>query len=184
MRAKGNQRLEFEYSTTANNPWRLDDEAILKRNFQAIGIKLNIQNYPASTFFGPFLTGGLPSPPTGAVAGRFDIAEFAVSYYYDPDDSPSFACDQIPPKGINFGFYCNSALDTLYKQELSTIDPVKRASIFGQIHQIYLAHLPFIALYALIDIGVARKGTHNYQISPYSDEGTNIWEWWCDNGKC
>jgi ABC-type transport system substrate-binding protein/serine/threonine protein kinase len=184
VRARGNQRLEFEYSTTTNNPWRLEDEAILERNFQAIGIKLDIQNYPASTFFGPFLSGGLASPPTGAVAGRFDIAEFANSYYYDPDDSLLFACDQAPPKGYNVGFYCNPALDALYKQELSTVDPVERPSIFGQIHQIYLAQLPFITLYEMIDIGVAHTGTHNYQISPFSDEGTNIWEWWCDNGKC
>jgi len=28
------------------------------------------------------------------------------------------------------------------------------------------------------------KGTHNYQISPFFDEFNNIWEWWCDNGKC
>jgi hypothetical protein len=28
-----------------------------------------------------------------------------------------------------------------------------------------------------------RKGTHNYQISPFSGE-TNIAEWWCDKGKC
>ena len=46
VRTKGEQRLEFEYSTTANNPWRLATEAILQRNFQAIGIKLDIQNYP------------------------------------------------------------------------------------------------------------------------------------------
>ena len=119
------------------------------------------------------------------MAGRFDIAEFANSYYYDPDDSFLLSCDQVPPKGYNIDFYCNPALDALYQQELSTVDPAKRTSIFGQIHQIYLAQLPFVALYATIDIGVVHKGTHNYQISPFSDEETvNIWQWWCDNGKC
>ena len=47
VRIKGDQRLEFEYSTTANSVWRNDTEAILQRDFQAIGIKLDIQNYPA-----------------------------------------------------------------------------------------------------------------------------------------
>ena len=58
------------------NPWRIDVEAILQRNFQAIGIKLDIQNYPAETFFGPSCLEGKASPPTGAVSGRYDIAEF------------------------------------------------------------------------------------------------------------
>ena len=53
VRTKGGERLEFEYSTNAKyNPWRLDTEAIMQRNFSAIGIKLDIQNYPGDTFFG------------------------------------------------------------------------------------------------------------------------------------
>jgi len=42
VRTRGSQRLEFEYATTANNAWRREDEAVLQRNFQAIGIKLDI----------------------------------------------------------------------------------------------------------------------------------------------
>src|SRR5258708_15122620 len=68
VRAKAVQRLEFQYSTTANNLWRADDELILQQNFKAIGIKINIQKYPASTFFGSFLTDAIP--------GKYDIAEF------------------------------------------------------------------------------------------------------------
>src|SRR5260221_3418768 len=48
-------------------------------NLSAIGIKLDIQNYGAQTFFGSFVPQGKPSPPTGAVAGRNDIAEFSVN---------------------------------------------------------------------------------------------------------
>lgn len=59
-----------------------------------------------------------------------------------------------------------------------------RQGIFGQIHQIYLTDFPFIVLYGVSSLGLARKGTHNYQISPFEGETINIWEWWCDNGKC
>jgi peptide/nickel transport system substrate-binding protein len=186
VRTNGGQRLEFEYSTVANYPTRSDTEAIVQRNLQAIGIKLDIQNYPGDTFFGPFLTGGKASPPTGAVAGRYDIAEFAWSFGYDPDDSAMLACDQIPPQGQNFDFYCNPALDALYQQELATLDPGVRQYIFVQIHHIYLTAFPFITLYGRADPVLARKGTQNYQLSqgsPGGDAG-NIWEWWCDGGKC
>jgi peptide/nickel transport system substrate-binding protein len=186
VRSKNGQRLEFEYSTTANNDWRSEDEVILQRNLQAIGIKLDIQNYSLDTFFSSFLPRGKASPPTGAVAGRYDIGEWenTAGWGYDPDDSSLFSCDQIPPKGQNFDFYCNSALDALFQQELVTVLPGLREQLFETIHQIYLTEFPFILLYSVTDIGIVRKGTHNYQLSPFNGETINIWEWWCDGGKC
>ncbi len=185
VRARGGQRLEFEYSTNAQgHPWRVVGEGILQRNLRAIGIQLDIQNYPHDIFFGPFLNGGKASPPTGAVAGRFDIAEIENNLSYDPDDASVLACDQFPPKGVNFTFYCNHTLDALYRQEQATVDPGVRQQIFDQIHQIYLTIFPFIVLYSASDIYMVRKGTHNYQPSPFEGETANIWEWWCDNGKC
>src|SRR5712691_11822220 len=107
VRTKAGMRLEFEYSTTANNLWRTADELIVQSDFKAIGIKLDIQNYQASTFVGSFLTAGNPSPPTGGMSGRYDIAEFEINGGYDPDDSILFTCNQRPPAGFNITFYCN-----------------------------------------------------------------------------
>jgi peptide/nickel transport system substrate-binding protein len=178
VRTKGKQRLEFELSTNAIVQVRIANEEMVQRDLSVIGIKLDIQNYGAATFFGSFLSQGQASPPTGAVAGRFDIAEVAVSHStYDPDDS-FFACDQNPRD------YCNHALDALYQQERETLDPGQRQQIFEQIYQIYLTDFPFIPLYFPLDVAVVRKGTHNYQPSPFTGETINIWEWWCDGGKC
>jgi peptide/nickel transport system substrate-binding protein len=163
---------------------REESDAIIQRNMSAIGIKLDIQNYDSNTFFFSFLPGGKASPPTGAVAGRYDIAEFSDSFNYDPDDSSLLSCDQIPPHGYNITFYCNPALDALYKQELATADPRVRQQIFQQIHQVYLTDFPFIVLYGVPAIALVRKGTHNYQISALTGETINIWEQWCDGGKC
>ena len=95
VRSKGGQRLEFEYSTSLSlNLWRYTTEDVVQRNLQAIGIKLDIQNYSAETFFGSLLPGGKASPPTGAVAGRYDIGEWQNDWVWDPDDSSSLACNQ------------------------------------------------------------------------------------------
>jgi peptide/nickel transport system substrate-binding protein len=185
VRTKGNMRLEFNYSTTANNLWRADDELILQSNFKAIGIKLDIQNYPASTFFGPFLSGGSASPATGAVAGRYDIGEFEDALSYDPDDSALFACNQFPPAGFNINFYCNPALDKLFAQEQATSDPTARQQVFNQIHQIYLTDYPFITLYGPTDIAMHKNSVHNYNPAPFgASETINIWQWWCTGGSC
>jgi peptide/nickel transport system substrate-binding protein len=178
VRTKGKQRMEFELSSADNAPVRLANEVMVQHDLSVIGIKLDIQNYGAASFFGSFLPEGKASPPTGAVAGRNDIAEFAANpNTYDPDDSSLIPCDQYPR-------YCNPALDALYKQELETPDPGQRQQIFSQIHHIYLADFPFIPLYFPLDVAVVRKGMHNYQPSPFIGETVNIWEWWCDNGRC
>jgi len=185
VRTKAGMRLEFNYSTTANNLWRADDELILQANMLAIGIKLDIQNYPASTFFGPFLNGGNPSPPTGAVTGRYDIGEFENSLPYDGDDYLVFACSQIPPNGSNWSFYCNPALDKLFAQEESTADPAARQQVFDQIHQIYLSDYPFVVLYGPVDIAMHKLNVHNYDPGPMgAQEDNQVWSWWCSNGQC
>src|SRR5215471_12255061 len=166
VRTKNGMRLEFQYSTTANNLWRADDELILQSNFKAIGIKLAIRNYPASTFFGPFLAGGNASPPTGAVSGRDDLFEFENSWTYDPDDSSLLACNQFPPSGSNFTFYCNPALDKLFTQEQATADPTARKQVFNQIHQIYLTDFPMATLYSPVDISMHKVTVHNYSPAP------------------
>jgi peptide/nickel transport system substrate-binding protein len=177
IRSKNGQRLSFMYSTTANNVWRADDELILQQDFKAIGIQINIQNYPASTFFGTFLGDGIP--------GKDDIFEFENTFTYDADDASVAACNQAPPNGENFMFYCNKQLDALYSQEEATADPNQRQQVFDQIHQIYLTDFPFIVLYGPEDIAMVKNGTHNYAPGPMgASETVNIWQWWCDGGKC
>jgi peptide/nickel transport system substrate-binding protein len=185
VRTKAGMRLEFEYSTTANNLWRADDELILQANFAAIGVKIDIENYPASTFFGPFLGGGNASPPTGAVAGRDDLFEFEDNWTYDGDDSTLLACNQFPPNGSNFNFYCNPALDKLFQAEQATADPAARQQVFDQEHQIYLTQFPFVTLYSPTDISMHKLSVHNYDPSPEgATETVNIWQWWCSGGQC
>ncbi len=182
VRTKGGQRLEFHYSTTANNAWRAADEEILQQDLLAIGIKLDIQNYDASTFFGTVLPGGKP--------GTFDMAEFEDSWTYDADDSGLLACNQIPSAansfgGGNYAQYCNPKVDALMQQELSTTDPNARQQAFNQEHQIYLTDFPFITLYSPTDIAVVKNNVHNYLPGPEgASETVNVWQWWCDGGTC
>jgi peptide/nickel transport system substrate-binding protein len=177
VRAKGGQRLEFKYSTTANNVWRADDELILQENMKAIGIKLDVQNYPASTFFSTFLTGGK--------TGTYDIAEFETNWTYDADDSSGFACSQIPPAGFNITFYCNKQLDSLFTQQQSSADANARQQIFNQEHQIYLTQFQFITLYGVFDISMNKNTTHNYDPGPMgASETIGVMNWWCTNGQC
>lgn len=177
VRTKNGERLEFQYSTTAGNYWRADDELVMQSDMSAIGIKLDITNYPASTFFGPFLNGGDPN--------KYNIAEFEDSFSYDGDDVSLESCAAIPPGGSNFSFYCNHSLDALFAQEEATIDPTARQAIFNQIHQIYLTEFPFVTLYGPVDIAMSKNTTHNYTPGPEgASETVGVMNWWCTNAQC
>lgn len=177
VRTKGGLRLEFQYSSTQGNLWRQEDEVLNQASAAKVGIKLDIQNYPSSTFFSTFLGGGQP--------GKYDIAEWASAYTYDANDETNLACSQIPPHGANFNFYCNSQLDSLFAKEQATADPGERQQVFNQIHQVLLTDYPIFPMYALKDIEISKKGTHNYHPGPFgASETVNIWDWWCDGGKC
>jgi peptide/nickel transport system substrate-binding protein len=183
VRAKNGQRLEFIYSTTANNAWRAADELILQQNFKAIGVKINIQNYPAGTFFGNVLPQGDPT--------KYNLAEFESTYTYDADDASSLACDQIPSAansfgGGNYAFWCNHATDPLFKQEQGTTDTAMRQDAFNKLHAIYLTDYPFITEYAPVDVAVYKTSVvHNYTPGPMgASETVNVWTWWCTNGQC
>ncbi len=182
VRAKNGQRLEFQYSTTANNAWRAADELILQQNFKAIGVKINIQNYPAGTFFGNILPMGDPN--------KYQLAEFEQTYTYDGDDSTNIQCSQIPTAansygGGNFAFYCNHALDPLLAKELGTTDTSQRQAAFNQLHSIYLTDFPFITEYEPHDVAIYKNVVHNYTPGPMgAQETVNVWNWWCTGGKC
>ncbi|MBA2396953.1 MAG: peptide ABC transporter substrate-binding protein [Ktedonobacteraceae bacterium] len=180
--AKNGQRLEFIYSTTANNAWRAEDEAILQQELAAVGIKIDITNYPGSTYFGTVL-------PQGQVS-KYGMAEFEETYTYDADDSNVFSCNQFPTAansygGGNYAFYCNPALDKLYTQEQQTADPTARQAIFNKIHQIFLTDFPIVTEYEPHDIAVVKSTGHNYVVGAEgSSETVNVMNWWCTGGKC
>ena len=175
VRSRNGQRLEFQYSTTAGNLWRSDDQLLNQANFMKIGIKVDIMNYPASTFFGSVLPAGKP--------GQYDIAEFAESGAFDPDNSILLTCAE---KGLgNFAFYCTSQMETLQKQQLSTGDNTARQTAFDGINQLEVTDTPFIVEFSAPDLAMYKKGTHNYLPSAVGVGSTeNIWLWWCDNGTC
>ena len=174
VRAKNGQRLEFNYATTTGKPWRLSDELILQSNFKDIGVKINIKNYPASTYFGQFLPNG-----------QHDLAEFENTYTYDPDDASVLDCTQQGTNGLNWSFYCNPQMQQYLKEEQSTADPVARQAAFDKIHGLELTDFPFAILYSPADQGIAKLTAHNYAPGPQgASETVNVWDWWCTGGKC
>ncbi len=153
------------------------------RNLAAIGIKIDITNYPGSTFFGTVL-------PQGQVS-KYGMAEFEETYTYDADDASNvFACNQFPTAansygGGNYAFYCNPALDKLFIQEQQTADPAARQQSSTRSTRSTSTDFPFVTEYEPHDIAVVKNTGHNYVVGAEgASETVNVMNWWCTGGKC
>lgn len=167
---KGGKTLELRYSTTAGKAYREQTEQVVQDQLKQIGIKITIVNYPADTYFGSILYDYT----------KYDIAEYANSLGYDPDNHTQWACDQFTDKGgFNVSAWCNPTADAAIKTELTSVDQNARKAAFHTLHTEIIKDLPNMYYYAFPDISVAKANLHNYAPSPAGPSETwNVWDWY------
>jgi peptide/nickel transport system substrate-binding protein len=174
-RHKGGKTLELRYTTTSSKTYRVQAQQIAKQDLQQIGIKIDIIGQTATQYFGSTLYD----------YSQYDLAEFASSTGYDPDDHTYFECNQLTsaPGGFNVSHFCDPTVDAQYQIELSSPDQATRKAAFTTIHTALINQVPVIWLYSYPDLAVYKNTVHNYQPAG-TGETWNIWQWWCTGGKC
>jgi peptide/nickel transport system substrate-binding protein len=166
---KGGKTLEMRYSTTAGKAYREQTETVVQDQLSKIGIKIDIVNYPSDTFFGSVL----------ADYSKYDIAEFANSLGYDPDNHTQWGCDQFLPTGFNISHWCNQDAQMQIKTELSDPNIADRTAAFHQLYKDILQDVPAMYYYAFPNISCATVRLHNYSPSPAGPSETwNVWDWY------
>ncbi len=171
-RHKDGKTLELRYSTTAGKAYREQTQLIVQAALKTnIGMKIDIVNQPADAFFGTQLYD----------YSAFDIAEFANSLTYDPDNHVQWACNQFTdqPGGFNISHYCNPDVDANIKIEQTNADIATRTTAFHKIYQDIINDLPAMYYYAYPNIAVKVNNLQNYAPSPVGPSETwNVWDWY------
>ena len=110
---------------------------------KAIGVKINIQNYPAATLFGTVLP-----------KGEFDITEFAWVLTPFASANQSIYCSYTNASlcGANWDHYANKQVDTLFDQALSTLNATQAASLYNQIDGILWKDMVTLPLFQNPDV--------------------------------
>ena len=130
--------LTFTIQSTSGNATRAQTEQLFQAQMKAIGIKINIQNYDANTFFGTNL-------PTGA----FQIAEFAwVSTPY-VSGNQSIYCSYTDTTncGQNYNHYANPQVDKLLTAGSSATSPSQESSDYNQADKLIWSDMVTLPLY-------------------------------------
>lgn len=184
VRKKDGIELKIRYQTTVNN-LRQKIQAIVKKNLEDIGFKVELQQTDSSIFFDSAAgndqsnthfytdlnmfqsTVGAPPPVT-----------YMVRWYAGKDDV-NIAQKANEWGGRNFQRYKNADFDTLYEASQTEADPTKSAELFIQMNDLLYkdnAVLPLVLVGK--KSGASKKLREaNLSISPYEYDYWNIANW-------
>ena len=132
------QDLTFTIQSTSGNAVRAQTEQLFQAEMKAVGIKINIQNYDANTFFG-----------TNLPQGSYQIAEFAWVSTPFVSQNQSIYCSYTNATscGQNWIHYSNSEVDRLLASGSSATSASQEASDFNQADRLLWDDMATLPLY-------------------------------------
>jgi peptide/nickel transport system substrate-binding protein len=97
----------------------------------------------------------------------------------DPDIYDTFHSSQIPPQGLNHGFYSNVKVDSLLELGRTTFGQEARAEIYHEIHRIMHIDQPYTFINTVPEKRPINKRVKNVIVSPNGPydfyPGANYW---------
>lgn len=163
---KGGKKLSLNFGTTAGNSTRERVQQILQAQWKAVGVQVNIQNYPASVFFGPdFLSKGAD--------GKWDLAMYAWTGNPIFEEGNLFKGSGVPTaangySGQNNAGWINAEYDRLHKQAQTEFNLAERIKLFDRMQAIWNSEVPALPLYYRVNVYTKVPGLVNYTFSAYT----------------
>ncbi|GGL04035.1 peptide ABC transporter substrate-binding protein [Deinococcus radiotolerans] len=160
---KSGKKLSLNFSTTAGNSTRERVQQILQAQWKAVGVQVNIQNYPASVVFGPdFLSKG--------ESGKWDMAMYAWTNNPVFEEGNLWKSEGIPTaangySGQNNPGWNNAEYDKLYKQAKVEFNQADRIKLFDRMQAVWNSEVPSLPLYFRVNVYTKVPGLVNYTFS-------------------
>lgn len=146
--------------------------AIVQEDLRKIGIRATIKQYPSGMFYGPAAQGGV------LAAGRYQLAYDAWWVLgNDPDDSWHMTCDEVPPAGLNYSFWCDARANAAIRDALATVDRPRRKADYAVVQRAIAAELPIFTLWQVRIPDAYRTYVHGIAPAPGGSTFWNAWSW-------
>lgn len=135
MQGKQTTRLEFTLAT-ADAPELVQTAQELQKQWQQIGVKINIQTYSLSDL------------QQSVIATRqYQMLLFGQFLSLDPDPFPFWHSSQTSAPGLNLALYNNKDVDKLLESARAELDPAKRAQDLQSFQADVANDVPAVFLY-------------------------------------
>ncbi|MBV8562413.1 MAG: hypothetical protein JOZ56_04925 [Actinobacteria bacterium] len=155
----------FQFSWTASNPTRANQEAIIEAQLKSIGIKIVATPRAANVFFGQYVSQGV-----------YDIVDFA---WVSPNGDPSGYFEIWRCNGNqNYHHYCSKKASDLMAKGQAEPDPTKRAADWNGADAIMAQQLATIPLYQRPSPIAYRSDLLGVQNNPGQESASwNVEDW-------
>ncbi len=179
IRDKDGVKLSLLYQTYTNEIVQ-ETQKIIQKDFQSIGVDVELKFSDASVFYG----GNIAEDPDHN--GRFQADMQETDWTGISPDPGLFlqywTCDQIPQmtnnwKGFNFRRWCNLAYDALYEQSRAELDPEKRHRIVIKMNDMLSEQVVTIPLVHRSQISGISRDLAGLDSTPWEAETWNIKDW-------
>jgi peptide/nickel transport system substrate-binding protein len=167
VRDKDGVKFEFELIITSGSNTAQQFAQLLQEECQRSGVRVKIRRLEGATFFDRI------------DKGMFDACALAWRLDLDPDIFDTFHSSQVPPVGLNHGFYSNAKVDSLLEAGRVEFDQEERAAIYHEVHRIMHDDPPYTFVNAVPEKRPIARRIKNVVISPNGPfdfwPGANYW---------
>jgi peptide/nickel transport system substrate-binding protein len=172
--------IEFQIIfQTSVNPLRQKTQEIIKQSLQTIGIGVELKSIDPSIFFSS-------DPANNDTVEHFDAdLQMFTTGNTSPDPSSylqNFTCAEIPQKannwsGNNYGRYCNTEYDKLWRQSLQELDAKSRRQLFIKMNDMLVDNVIGIPLVHRADVAAISNELIGFDMTPWDRNTWNIKNW-------
>ena len=178
IREKDGVKMKVVYQTTVN-PLRQKTQDIIKRNWEQIGVQVELKAVQAGVFF----SSDVGNPDTAAKF--YTDVEMFTNGSEQPDQTnylASWITKQIASKanewrGNNYERYSNPEYDALHEQLRRETDPAKRRELVIKMNDLLVQDVVIIPLVARKSVSGKSKQLQGIRLSPWDSELWNIADW-------
>jgi peptide/nickel transport system substrate-binding protein len=154
------------FSTTSGKKNRETAQHLIKKDLQAVGIEVRIENHPGAILFGAY--------PHGIIkGGKFDMAMWAWDSGPDPDNFNSWHSAMLPPRGSNQTHYRNPAVDRLLEAATGTFEQGERQVLYRKVSHLLAQDLPNVPLLYWTTLDATRDRLVGFKPNPTN--AGNLW---------
>jgi len=168
IRRKGGLALRTSISSSTNNQPNEQAEVQMQQQLRAVGIDLEIKNYPVSLLFaqdGPLYS------------GRYDMSWSVDTNGPDPDNAGSWAAQFIPPRGANTTFLSDAIVSQTALAATRSYDRQIRKALYQREEERIHELVPAVFLYWQNQFAAYNSDLKHYKPAQFITSFWNSWEW-------
>lgn len=152
-RTKDGKTLEFEYAMMPDISTSKNEGELLQSQLKQIGVKVNIKNVDAATFFEEVV-----------LAGNFGVTAFAWqgTPYPMANINQIYSCDQFAPEGQNYARVCDERIDELSAKIAVEPNHEERLKMTNEVDQIIWENTMVLPIYRRMEMTAVPSNLANF----------------------